>query len=255
MRGTTLPMEVRQATWLTSAKAKNTFRCGNAEQRHHSRRGRIRRKENKGEIQQCWCPPQSWISSELLLIHIISFSYFTSSSKNNTAAAKIHWQIHPAVSLSLSTYSAFLPFALSLSPAHCGTSPPPLWLLKHFGGPCTTKTPSASLWQSVSLTLCLEAALSYVHLWVSIDSMLAWSALAFSLARSCKQWAERSQLTAAALPLVSEWVQCLQKTQTNMDTFKNGDTSTDTTMCLPPFILNKTALIELSHSEIIQKVL
>lgn len=38
---------------------------------------------------------------------------------------------------SLSMYSAFLSFALSLSPAHCRTSPPPLWFLS---GSCTTHT-------------------------------------------------------------------------------------------------------------------
>lgn len=124
----------------------------------------------------------------------------------------------PRHSLCKNTYSAgFLPltghtqhFFPLLCHSHLLTVVPPLPLLSGFSNISVARThynhstlstqPSFS---SGSLPLiCFRCRSIICSLLGEHDGTLAWSALASSLTRSCKQWAERSQLTAAALPRV-----------------------------------------------------
>lgn len=128
MRGATPQMEERRAISLTSAEAKNTFRYGNAEQRLHSRKNKKRIEVNLSSFGVLLRPEYllSCCSCPLFPLPLLPATQLLSKYIGK------HILLDSSLSLSLSTYSAYLSFALSLSPAHCGTFPPPLWFLKHF---------------------------------------------------------------------------------------------------------------------------
>lgn len=108
----------------------------------------------------CCCPSSS--VGPLTLVH----PYHEYSCCQNTLANAFRWLSSP------STYPAFLPFALSLSPG--GTSPPPLRLLKHFVAlALSTLASLLSSPLSASLAHVSDAALSYVLFRAEHDGTLA----------------------------------------------------------------------------------
>lgn len=134
---------------------------------------------------------------------------------------------------------SFLPMLCHSHLLTAVSSPPTFWFLKDFSGTSATNTLHllllASLTASWSSVRCCSIICSLLD---EHNHMLAWSALVSSLNHVCKQSTVRSQLTAAALPVVVSGLNVSQntKTGTHLKTDIYWHLGLFICQCGPPFI-------------------
>lgn len=154
---------------------------------------------------------------------------------HDTAGVKIHILLAFSLSLNILSISFLCSVTLTCSQWYL---PSPSSLVSQtfqWHVHTTTTLSTRPYFSSDSLPLiCFRCRSIICSLLGKHDGTLAWSALASSLTCSCKQWAERSQLTAAALPLVVSGLN-VSKIQ-NRQTWAQGYIHT---MCFIQLFLSK----------------